>query len=77
MSNRLICRWIAKFRSGQQQLKDAAHTGGAATATESDIEKVCNILQMILDSRFREAISQVDKLVVSMSSWYFKEAFTT
>ena len=27
MSYRMICRWVAKFRRGQQQLKNATHTG--------------------------------------------------
>ena len=27
MSHRTVCRWIAKFCAGQQQLKDAARPG--------------------------------------------------
>ena len=51
MSYRMICRWVAKFRTRQQQLQDTAHTGHpATTTTKSNIEKICNTLQK--DSRF-------------------------
>jgi len=33
MSYMTICRWVARFKSGHQQLKDAAHTGRPATTT--------------------------------------------
>ena len=33
MSYRTICRWVSKFRRGQQQLKDAAHTDCPAKTT--------------------------------------------
>ena len=33
MSRRTVCRWVAKFSAGQQQLKDAAHPGRPATTT--------------------------------------------
>ena len=46
MSYRMICRWLAKFRRGQEQLKDATHTDCPATmTTKSNIEKIQNILQ--------------------------------
>ena len=76
MSYRSICRWVVKSRSGQQQLKDAAHTcRPAITTAKSNIEKICNILQKdaLIHSK---AIKPVDKLVVSTCSWYFKKAFT-
>ena len=51
MSYRTNCRWVAKLRRGQQQLKDASHTGRAVTTTtKSNIEKIRNILQK--DARF-------------------------
>ena len=52
MSYRMVCRWVAKFPRGQQQLKDAAHTGRSATTntTKGNIEKIHNILQK--DARF-------------------------
>ena len=28
------CRWVARFKSGHQQLKDAAHTDRPATTTK-------------------------------------------
>ena len=34
MSHRTVCRWVAKFSAGQQQLKDAA-----TTTTKGNIEK--------------------------------------
>ena len=40
MSYRTICRWVAKFRSGQQQLQDAAHISRhAITKTKSNSKK--------------------------------------
>ena len=40
MSHRTICRWVAKFSAGQQQMKDAARTGRpATTTTKGNIEK--------------------------------------
>ena len=62
-----IFRWVAKFGRDQQQLKDAAHTGLPATSSIS-YKKDAPINS--------DAISQVNKLVVGTSSWYFKEAFT-
>ena len=51
MPYRTICRWIAKSRSGQEQLKNAPHTGSpATTTTRSNIEKSQNIIQK--DARF-------------------------
>ena len=35
MFSKTICRWAAKSRSGQQQLKDATHTGRPASTTLS------------------------------------------
>ena len=68
---------FAKFRSGQQQLKDPAPTGHPArTTTKGNIEKN----QQYPTNRCpiqSEAITLVNKLVVSMNSWYFKEALTT
>ena len=33
MSHRTVCRWVAKFSAGQQQMKDAARPGRPATTT--------------------------------------------
>ena len=33
MSHRTVCRWVAKFSAGQQQLKYAARPGRPATTT--------------------------------------------
>ena len=33
MSHRTVCRWVAKFSAGQQQLKDVARQGRPATKT--------------------------------------------
>jgi hypothetical protein len=33
MSYMTVCRWVGRFKSGQQQLTDAAHTGHPATTT--------------------------------------------
>ena len=46
MCHRTVCRWVAKFRSGQQHIKDAAHTGHPATTTsKGNIEKMGNKLR--------------------------------
>ena len=51
MSHRTVCRWVAKFSAGQQQLKDAARPGRpATTTTKGNIEKIQNILKT--DARF-------------------------
>ena len=51
MSHRTVCRWVAKIRAGQQQLKDAARPGRpATTTTKGNIEKIRNILKT--DARF-------------------------
>ena len=51
MSHRTVCRWVAKFSAGQQQLKDAARPGRPATiTTKGYIEKIQNILKT--DARF-------------------------
>ena len=39
MSYRTVCRWVAKFSTGQQQLKDATRPGHLATiSTKGNIE---------------------------------------
>ena len=51
MSHRTVCRWVANFSAGQQQLKDAAHRGRPAKTTiKGNIEKIQNILKT--DARF-------------------------
>ena len=46
MSHRTVCRWVAQFSAGQQQLKDAARPGRpATTTTKGNIEKIQNILK--------------------------------
>ena len=52
MSHRTVCRWVAKFSAGQQQLKDAARQGcPATTTTKGKKEKNQNILKtQMLDS---------------------------
>ena len=51
MSHRTVCRLVAKFRTGQLQLKDAACTGCRATFMSKDnIEKICNKLKK--DAKF-------------------------
>ena len=51
MSHRTVCRWVAKFGAGQQQLKDATRPGRPATATtKGDIEKSEISSKLMLDS---------------------------
>lgn len=51
MSHRSICRWVAKFKTGQQQVKDATRPGRpATTTTKSNIEKIRNMLNK--DARY-------------------------
>ena len=46
MSHRIVCMWVAKFSTGQQQLNDAARPGrSATTTTKGYIEKNRNILK--------------------------------
>ena len=41
MSHRTVCRWVAKFSAGQQQLKDTARPGHPTTSTtKGNIEKI-------------------------------------
>ena len=45
MSNRCVCRWVAKFKAGQQDLRDAARSDfPLTTTTKSHIEKITNLL---------------------------------
>ena len=64
---RSVCRWVAKFSAGQQQLKDAARPGRpATTTTKGNIEKKSEISsKLMLDSRRFKTIGSNDKLVVS------------
>lgn len=46
MSFSTICRWVAKFQSGQQQLKDAARPGRPVTSTTpKNVEKIRELLK--------------------------------
>ena len=46
LSHRTVCRRVAKFSAGQQQLKDAACPGRpATTTTNGNIEKIQNMLK--------------------------------
>ena len=46
MSYMTICRWVARFKPGHQQLKHAAHTGlPATTTTKHNIERIRQILE--------------------------------
>ena len=41
MSHRPVCRWVAKFKAGQQDHKDAARSGRPpTTTTESNMKKL-------------------------------------
>ena len=45
MSHRSVCRWGAKFKAAQQDLKDAAHSGRPPTTiTKSNIKKITDLL---------------------------------
>ena len=45
MSNRSGCRWVAKFKTSQQDLKDATPSGRPpTTTTKSNIKKITNLL---------------------------------
>lgn len=52
MSYLTVCRWVGRFKSGHQQLKDAAHTGRpiATTTTKHNIERIRQILKK--DARY-------------------------
>ena len=52
MSHRTVCRLVAKFSAGQQQMKDAARPGRpATTTTKCKIEKKSKIFsKLMLDS---------------------------
>jgi transposase len=46
-----VCRLVGRFKSGHQQLKDAAHTGGpATTTTKHNLERIRQILKK--DTRY-------------------------
>ena len=52
MFYRTVCRWIVKFKSGQQQVKDVAHTGHPAlTTTKSNIKKSAIPYKKLMDSQ--------------------------
>ena len=45
ISHRFVCRWVAKFKASQQDLKDAARSGcPPTTTTKSNIKKITNLL---------------------------------
>ena len=45
MSHRSVCRWLAKFNAGQQDLKDAATSDcRPTTTTKSNIMKITSLL---------------------------------
>ena len=51
MSHRSVCRLVAKFKAGKQDLKDAAHSGRPpTTATKSNIQKITYLLNQ--DARY-------------------------
>lgn len=71
-----IRRWVICLRARQQQLKDAARIG-RPTTTQQQLKVTSKTIGNILQKYSRFTVSPVDKLVVSPSLWYFKEAFTT
>ena len=59
MSYMTICRWVARFTSVHQQLKDAAHRGRPAiTTTKHNIERIRQILEK--DARY--AVRQLARM---------------
>ena len=51
MSLRSVCRWVAKFKAGQQGLKDAARSGRIpTTTTKGNIKKTTDLLNQ--DARY-------------------------
>ena len=51
ISQRSVCRWVAKFKTGQQGLKDAARSGRPPiTTTKSNIRKLPISLIRMLDT---------------------------
>ena len=45
MSRRLFCKWVAKFKAGQQDLKDAPRSGRPPVTTpKSKIKKLTYLL---------------------------------
>ena len=53
MSHTSICRWVARFKAGQQDLNDAAHSGHLpSTTTKSDITKITDLRNQ--DARYIE-----------------------
>ena len=55
MSHRSVCRWVARFKAGQQDLKDAARLGCLpTTTTKSNIKKITNLLNQDAWSTVRD-----------------------
>ena len=51
MSHRSVCRWVAKFKAHQQDLKDAARTGRPqTTTTKSNMKQITDLLNK--DARY-------------------------
>ena len=51
MSLRSVCRWVAKFKACQQDLKDAARSGRIpTTTTKGNIKKTTDLLNQ--DARY-------------------------
>ena len=68
MPHRSVCRWVAKFKAGQQDLNDAARSGRPpTTTTKSNIKKITDLL--IQDVRY----TVWDLAKLSTSSWHFKK----
>ena len=51
MTHRSVCRWVAKFQAGQQDLKDVACSDRPPkTTTKSNIKKITGLLNQ--DARY-------------------------
>lgn len=72
MSYMTIGMWVAKFRSKQQQFKDVLTQVALQQQQLKVTSRQCATFYKKIDSKI---ISRVDKLVISTSLWYFKEAF--
>ena len=73
MSYMTICRWVARFKSGHQQLKDAAHTGRpATTTTKQNISRIRQILEK--DARYTvRQLARMTSLTLARVHWILKK----
>ena len=77
MPHTSVCRRVAKFQAGQQDLKDAAHSGRPPTAsTNSNIKKITDLINQ--DARYNvRDLARLVNLSLARGLWHFRKVTET